>query len=262
MTNAVSYFFWSKLINIQEKISEIFSSENKVTLCTGNRQYWCHFSSCWRENWQDSDYLGTDPNTRQSLLLFAKNRTWWDVKHDTVLKCQILSPCVVSKNLQNFYNNILTTYSMDASMTRTKAANTFACLLLIWCHFSSQILHFVLFFLNITFPILPFSHSSSQDSAWQDQFLVQRPRPAWSSTCTHGRFCDCTARRCWTSARCRPHTARGPGTDLQPQTWTKECGCFNGQAESLQNKRCLLNSQCTDGETVVDFPSALEMCIT
>lgn len=89
------------------------------------------------------------------------------------------------------------------------------------CYLICQIL---IFFSNASFPILPSSRSNSQGSAWRDQFLAQRPQPAWSSTCTLWMFCDCTARRCWTSTRCRPHTARGPDTDLQPQTPMKEYG--------------------------------------
>lgn len=104
---------------------------------------------------------------------------------------------------------------------------------------------------NITFPILPFSHSSSQGSAWQDQFLAQRPQRAWSSTYTLEMFCDCTARHCWTSARCHPHTARDPGTDLQPEKWMKGYGRFSRvQLNPLQNEQRLFNSQCSDGVTL------------
>lgn len=91
---------------------------------------------------------------------------------------------------------------------------------------------FFFFKLIMNFPILPFYHSSSQGSAWQDQFLARRPQRAWSSTCTLGMFCDCTARHCWTLARCHPHTARDPGTDLQPGKLMKKHGLLSSEAPS------------------------------
>lgn len=98
---------------------------------------------------------------------------------------------------------------------------------------------FCLFLHQHTFPpiepviqafVSPFSHNSSRGSAWQGQFPAQKLRLAWSSTCKLGMFCGCTARRCWTSARCHPHTATDPGTDLQTKphmTWWSNRGEYN-----------------------------------
>ena len=63
--------------------------------------------------------------------------------------------------------------------------------------------------------VSPSFHNSSRGFASQGQSPARKLRPAWSSTCRLAMFCDCTARHYWTSARCHPHTARDPGTDLK-----------------------------------------------
>lgn len=105
---------------------------------------------------------------------------------------------------------------------------------------------------------LPFFHSSSQGSAWQDQSLAQRPQQAWSSTYRLGMFCGCTARRCWTSARCHPHTATDPGTDLQPRKRMMEWDWFNRE---YSFKKAVNHFKCHNNKTTAFWENSESACV-
>lgn len=86
----------------------------------------------------------------------------------------------------------------------------------------------------------PFCRSSNPGPAWQDQSLPQILLPVWCSTCRREMFFGCKARRCWTWATHRPHTAKAPGTDLYPAYawwWISQWDSSQCQSNPVQQER-------------------------